>query len=38
LRNSEKDTAVQLLKDHLELAAQVVLDYFEGSQSQPHEL
>ena len=38
LRNREKDTAVQLLKDHLELAAQVVLDYFEGSQSQPHEL
>jgi DNA-binding GntR family transcriptional regulator len=38
LRNRDKDTAVQLLKDHLELAAQVVLDYFEGSQSQPHEL
>lgn len=31
LRNREKDTAVQLLKDHLELAAQVVLNYFEGS-------
>jgi DNA-binding GntR family transcriptional regulator len=33
LRNSEKETAVQLLKNHLELAAQVVLSYFETSET-----
>jgi DNA-binding GntR family transcriptional regulator len=31
LRNREKETATQLLKNHLELAAQVVTNYFEGS-------
>ncbi len=31
LRNSDIETATDLLKKHLELASQVVLNYFEGS-------
>lgn len=31
LRNGDKETATDLLKKHLELASQVVLNYFEGS-------
>ena len=33
IRNRERETAVQLLKNHLEIAAQMVLNYFERNQT-----
>jgi DNA-binding GntR family transcriptional regulator len=38
LRDGEKETAVRLLKKHLDLASQVVLNYFEGSETHIQEV